>query len=73
MYQVREIIMFGWTKNFSTPGLENCHIKFCKNLADCTNNKLIFLTLLRWHVRIAHLQYLHMTLQYLHMTYSTCA
>ena len=34
------------------------HIEFCKNLAECTNNKDIFLTLLRWHVRAAHLQYL---------------
>jgi len=25
----------------------------------CTNNKDIFLTILRWHVRAAHLQYLH--------------
>ena len=58
MYQVREIIMFGWTENFSTQGPEHCHIDFCKNLADCTNNKDIFLTLLRWHVRAAHLQYL---------------
>ena len=24
----------------------------------CTNNKDIFLTILRWHVRVAHLQYL---------------
>ena len=58
MYQVREIIMFGWTENFSTQGPEHCHIDFCKNLADCTNNKDIFLTLLRLHVRAAHLQYL---------------
>ena len=58
MYQVREIIMFGWSENFSTQGPEHCHIEFCKNLAECTNNKDIFLTLLRWHVRAAHLQYL---------------
>jgi hypothetical protein len=61
MYQVGEIIMFGWTENFSAQGPEHCHIDFCKNLpvADCTNNKDIFITLLRWHVRAAHLQYLH--------------
>ena len=45
-------------QNFSTQGPEHCHIEFCKNLAECTNNKDIFLTLLRWHVRAAHLQYL---------------
>ena len=50
--------MFGWSENFSTQGPEHCHIEFCKNLAECTNNKDIFLTLLRWHVRAAHLQYL---------------
>ena len=58
MYQVREIILFGWTENFSTQGPEHCHIEFCKNLAGCTNNKDIFLTILCWHVRAAHLQYL---------------
>lgn len=31
-------------------------------MAECTNNKDIFLTILRWHVRAAHLQYLR-TLQ----------
>ena len=50
--------MFGWTENCSTQGPEHCHIEFCKDLEDCTNNKDIFLTLLRWHVRAAHLQYL---------------
>jgi hypothetical protein len=53
------MIMFGWTENFSTQGPEHCQIDFCKNLADCTNNKDISLTLLRWHVRAAHLQDLH--------------
>jgi hypothetical protein len=58
MFQVREIILYGWSENFSTQGPEHCHIEFCKNLAGCTNNKDIFLTILRWHVRAAHLQYL---------------
>jgi len=50
--------LFGWTENFSTQGPEHCHIEFCKNLAGCTNNKDIFLTIMRWHVRAAHLQFL---------------
>jgi hypothetical protein len=58
MSQVREIILYGWSENFSTQGPEHCHIEFCKNLAGCTNNKDVFLTILRWHVRAAHLQYL---------------
>ena len=58
IYQVREIILFGWSENVSTQGPEHCHIEFCKALAHCTNNKDIFLTILRWHARAAHLQYL---------------
>ena len=30
LHKVREIIMFGWTENFSTQGPERCHIDFCK-------------------------------------------
>ena len=55
---MREIILFGWTENFSTQGPEHCHIEFCKAIAECTTNKDIFLTILRWHVRAAHLQFL---------------
>lgn len=28
-------------------------------MAACTNNKDVFLTILRWHVRAGHIQYLH--------------
>ena len=79
LHKAREIIMFGWSENFSTQvynmlysmqcyiqiemtcrsqGPEHCHIDFIKNLADCTNNKDVFLTILRWHVRAGHIQYL---------------
>jgi len=54
--------MFGWTENFSTQGPEHCHIVFLKKLAGCTNNKDVFLTILKWHVREGHVQYLR-TLQ----------
>ena len=50
--------MFGWTENFSTQGPEHCHIDFCKKVAKCTNKKDVFLTLLKYHVREGHLQYL---------------
>ena len=40
-------------------GPEHCHIKFLKKLAGCTNNKEVFLKILRWHVRDGHIQYLH--------------
>ena len=62
LHKVREIIMFGWTENFSTQGPEHCHIVFLKKLAGCTNNKDVFLTILKWHVREGHVQYLR-TLQ----------
>ena len=39
-------------------GPEHCHIEFLKKLAGCTNNKDVFLTILRWHVRDGHIQYL---------------
>ena len=39
-------------------GPEHCHIDFIKNLASCTNNRDVFLTILRCHVRAGHIQYL---------------
>lgn len=44
----------------SWQGPEHCHIDFCKRLAACTNNKDVFLTILRCHVREGHLQYIQM-------------
>ena len=56
---MRELILFGWSENFSTQGPEHCHIDFIKKIGHCTNNKEVFLTILRHHVREGHLQYLH--------------
>ena len=58
LHKVRELILFGWSENFSTQGPEHCHIDFVKKVAHCTNNKDVFLTILRYHVREGHLQYL---------------
>ena len=58
MHKVRELILFGWSENFSTQGPEHCHIDFVKKIAHCTNNKDVFLTILRYHFREGHLQYL---------------
>ena len=58
LHKVRELILFGWSENFSTQGPEHCHIDFIKKIAHCTNNKDVFLTILRYHVREGHLQYL---------------
>ena len=59
LHKVRELILFGWSENFSTQGPEHCHIDFCKKVAACTNNKDVFLCIMRHHVREGHLQYLH--------------
>jgi len=59
LHKVRELILFGWAENFSTQGPEHCHIDFVKKIAHCTNNKEVFLTILRHHVREGHLQYLY--------------
>ena len=58
LHKVRELILFGWSENFSTQGPEHCHIDYIKKIAHCTNNKEVFLTILRYHVREGHLQYL---------------
>ena len=58
LHKVRELILFGWSENTSTQGPEHCHIDFCKKVANCTNNKDVFLCILRHHVREGHLQYL---------------
>ena len=61
--KVRELFLFGWSENFSTQGPEHCHIDFVKKIAlefaHGTNNKEVFLTILRHHVRESRLQYLN--------------
>ena len=42
LHKVRELILFGWSENFSTQGPEHCHIDFVKKIAHCTNNKEVF-------------------------------
>ena len=32
LHKVRELILFGWSENFSTQGPEHCHIDFVKKL-----------------------------------------
>ena len=41
LHKVRELILFGWSENFSTQGPEHCHIDFIKKIGHCTNNKTI--------------------------------
>jgi hypothetical protein len=56
--KVRDILLFGWSENFSHQGPEHGHIDNCKRLANCKNNKEVYLTVLQAHSREGHLQYL---------------
>ena len=58
LHKVRDILLFGWSENFSHQGPEHGHIDNCKRLANCTNNKEVYLTVLWAHSREGHLQYL---------------
>jgi hypothetical protein len=60
LHKVREILLFGWPENFSGHGPEHCHIPFLKKVARCTNNKDMFLTIIRYHARLGYLNYLAM-------------
>ncbi len=59
LHKVRELILFGWSENFSTQGPEHCHVDFVIKVAEYTNNKDTFLCVLSHHVREGQLQYLH--------------
>ena len=58
LHKVRDILLFGWSENFSHQGPEHGHIDNCKRLANCTNNKEVYLTVLLAHSCEGHLQYL---------------
>jgi hypothetical protein len=58
LHKVRDILLFGWSENFGHQGPEHGNIDNCKKLANCTNNKDVYLTVLRAHAREGHLQYL---------------
>jgi hypothetical protein len=51
LHKVREIIMWGWSENTSCQGPEHAHIDLIKNVAHLTNNKDVFLCILRYHCR----------------------
>ena len=49
LHKVREIIMWGWSENTSCQGPEHAHIDLIKSVAHLTNNKDVFLCILRYH------------------------
>ena len=51
LHKVREIIMWGWSENTSCQGPEHAHIDLIKSVAHLTNNKDVFLYILRYHCR----------------------
>ena len=42
-------VRLGQAENFSHQGPEHCHIDNCKNLANCTKNKEVYLTVVQAH------------------------
>ena len=51
LHKVREIILWGWSENTSCQGPEHAHIDLIKSVAHLTNNKDVFLCILRYHCR----------------------
>ena len=56
LHKVREIVMWGWSENTSCQGPEHAHIDLIKNVAHLTNNKDVFLCILRYHCRRGFVQ-----------------
>ncbi len=56
LHKVREIVMWGWSENTSCQGPEQAHIDIIKSVAHLTNNKDVFLCILRYHCRRGLLQ-----------------
>ena len=57
LHKVREIIvLWGNTDNTSCQGAEHAHIELIKSVAHLTNNKDVFLCILRFHTRAGFLQ-----------------
>jgi hypothetical protein len=56
LHKVREIVMWGWSQNTSCQGPEHVHIDIIKSVAHLTDNKDVFLCILRYHCRCGLLQ-----------------
>ena len=57
LHKVREIVLWGNTDNTSCQGAEHAHIELIKSVAHLTNNKDVFMCILRFHTRVAFLQH----------------
>jgi hypothetical protein len=56
LHKVREIVMWGWSENTSCQGSEHAHIDIIKSMTHLTNNKDVFLCILRYYCRSGLLQ-----------------
>jgi hypothetical protein len=56
--KVSKIIKWGNSDNTSCQSAERAHIALIKVVAGCTNNKNVFVCILRFHARSAYLQLL---------------
>jgi hypothetical protein len=63
LHKVRDLMMWGWSELTSCQGPEHAHIDIIKSVAHLTNNKDIFLCILRYHARRAHIQHLELLLE----------
>ena len=63
LHKVREIIMWGNSDNTNCQSAEHAHIDLIKAVAGCTNNKDVFMCILRFHARRAYLQHYQTLLQ----------
>ena len=57
LHKVREIVMWGNSDNTSCQGAEHAHIELIKSVAHLTNNKDVFLCILRFHTRVGFLRH----------------
>jgi hypothetical protein len=56
LHKMREIVMWGWSENTSCQGPEHANINIIQSVAHLTNNKDVFLFILRFHCRRGLLQ-----------------
>ena len=57
LHKVREIVLWGNSDNTSCQGAEHAHIELIKSVAHLTNNKDVFLCILRFHTRVGFLRH----------------
>ena len=57
LHKVSEIVLWGNSDNTSCQGAEHANIELIKSVAHLTNNKDVFLCILRFHTRMGFLRH----------------